>query len=194
MIPAPPARPRRAPPRELAGVPFGRPRLRANAGWGAAARGAMLTRLACAPGRDLVNRPGESGDPSRRSGAEVCQVPTRIVLSYLTLWAQRSRAQAWLPGDARSQGVGGLRPAGRCCGLYIGPAFVTCLEICCSPSRGPVSGPAPSGCSEPRAGGLATQCERGRVRSAPAGTPNADLVRRGLLAGSSWPKRQIDQF
>jgi hypothetical protein len=22
----------------------------------------------------------------------------------------------------------------------------------------------------------------------------ADLVRRGLLAGSSWPKRQIDQF
>jgi hypothetical protein len=30
-------------------------------------------------------------------GAEVCPLPTRIVLSYLTHWAQRSRAQDRLP-------------------------------------------------------------------------------------------------
>jgi transcriptional regulator with XRE-family HTH domain len=28
-------------------------------------------------------------------GRHMCQLPTRIVLSYLTLWPQRSRAQAW---------------------------------------------------------------------------------------------------
>jgi hypothetical protein len=37
--------------------------------------------------------PGSSPGPHRRRQA--CPLPTRIVLSYLTLWPQRSRAQAW---------------------------------------------------------------------------------------------------
>ena len=46
-----------------------------------------------------------------------------IVLSYLTLWVQRSSSQAQLPGGARSLGASGLQPArGRCSHLYIGPA------------------------------------------------------------------------
>jgi hypothetical protein len=101
--------------------------------------------------RSHGDSPGGSGAQPAAGGTDVWPLPTRIALSYLMLWAQRSSSQAWLPGDARSQGGGGLRPAGRCCGLCIGLAVVTCLEICCSPSRSPVSGLAPFGCSEPRA-------------------------------------------
>src|SRR6266576_4513233 len=42
--------------------------------------------------------PGESGGPSRCRGAGVCPFPMSIVLSYLTLWVQRSSSQAQLPG------------------------------------------------------------------------------------------------
>ena len=40
---------------------------------------------------------------------------------------------------------------GRCCGLYIGPTVVTCLEIHWLPGFW-YSGPAPSRYTQPRAG------------------------------------------
>jgi hypothetical protein len=51
-------------------------------------------------------------------------------------------------------GANGLSTAaGRCCDLYIRPALVTCLELCCSPTPGiPVSGSALSGYSLARPG------------------------------------------
>ena len=60
----------------------------------AAGRRARLTNDASTFGHQL---PGSL--PQRI--AEVCPLPTRIALSYLMLWPQRSRAQARLPGDAR---------------------------------------------------------------------------------------------
>jgi hypothetical protein len=57
--------------------------------------------------------PGESGGPSRRSGAEVCPLPTRIVLSYLTYWVQRSSSHAQLPGGPRLRALARRAPAGR---------------------------------------------------------------------------------
>jgi hypothetical protein len=83
-------------------------------------------------------RPSRTARVSRCSATvyaarQVCQVPTGIVLSYLMLWPQQSRAQDRLPGDARSHGADRLRPADRCRDLYIRPAVVACCEICCSP-------------------------------------------------------------
>jgi hypothetical protein len=40
-----------------------------------------------------------------------------------------------------------------CAVAYIGPAVVTCLETCCSHPGLPISGPAPSGYSQPGLGG-----------------------------------------
>jgi hypothetical protein len=62
--------------------------------------------------------PSESGGPSRRSGAEVCPLPTRIVLSYLTLWVQRSSSASWRDPLAWRQrttasGAGAVTGAGR---------------------------------------------------------------------------------
>ena len=92
MIPVPPARPRRAPPRELAHVPSGRPRFRTNAGRDAAARGAVLTRFAYAPRRNLVNGSSESGDPSPAEIGSVSSVnedrlviPDAVVLTRIML-------------------------------------------------------------------------------------------------------------
>src|SRR6266487_7029698 len=110
--------------------------------------------------------------PVRPQRSEVCPLPTRIVLSYLTLWAQRSSSQAQLPGGplawrqrTTASGAGAV--------TYIGPTVVTCLEI-----RWPTgfwfSGPAPSRYSQPKAGRSATECERGRGLSALAGTPIAE--------------------
>ena len=73
---------------------------------------------------------------------------------------------------------------GRCCHLYIGPTVVTCLEIRWPPGFW-FSGPAPSHYSQPRAGRSATECERGRVRSALAGTPIADY---SLPAAGAHPR------
>jgi hypothetical protein len=56
---------------------------------------------------------------SRSGIAEVCPLPTRIVLSYLTLWAQRSRAPAWAAGDTRLYGAGRLQQrAGGATSIY----------------------------------------------------------------------------
>ena len=52
--------------------------------------------------RGAPTQPGAISSAAR----QVCQLPTRIVLSYLMLWAQRSRAQAWPAGDTRSHGAG----------------------------------------------------------------------------------------
>src|SRR6266566_5819558 len=97
------------------------------------------------------------------------------------LWAQRSRAQAWLAGDVRLHGAGGLRQRAGAV-TYIRTAVVTCLELCCSPPPGlPVSGPAPSGYSLARPRCLATQCERGGGALTLAGTPNdAPMPCQGL--------------
>jgi hypothetical protein len=75
----------------------------------------------------LIETPGRfrPTDPSRRSRAELCPLPTRIDLSYLTLWAQRSSSQAQLPGGARLAPTG-YRQRGRCCHLSIGPTVVMC--------------------------------------------------------------------
>lgn len=61
-------------------------------------RAAALGSEACAS-RPPVTEVTESGNPIRHSGADVCPVLTRIVLSYLTDWA-RNRVSARL-----SQGV-----------------------------------------------------------------------------------------
>src|SRR6266566_3948148 len=53
---------------------------------------------------------------------QVCSLPTRIALSYLTLWAQRSSSQAQLPAEARSLGANGVQPAGQVLSP-IGPAI-----------------------------------------------------------------------
>src|SRR6266516_358012 len=89
--------------------------------------------------------------PVRPQRSEVCPLPTRIDLSYLTLWAQRSSSQAQLPGGplawrqrTTASGAGAV--------TYIGPAAVTCLEICWPPGFW-FGGPAPSRYSQPRAGG-----------------------------------------
>src|SRR6266516_4344097 len=47
-----------------------------------------------------------------RTAHHVYPLPMRIVLSYLTHWAQRSRAQARLHRDARSDGGGGATASG----------------------------------------------------------------------------------
>ena len=50
------------------------------------------------PVRDAPHRrhlPAPGGAVVRRSGAEVCPFPMSIVLSYLTLWAQRSSSACW---------------------------------------------------------------------------------------------------
>ena len=74
---------------------------------GLSARSAAGPALGAEPGRAVASgsetcasRPPvtevtESGNPIRRSGADVCPVPTRIVLSYLTLWVQRSSSASW---------------------------------------------------------------------------------------------------
>ena len=72
---------------------------------------------------------------------------------------------------------GELRQRGSCSDLYIRPAVVTCLELCCSHLGLPVSGPAPSGYSPARPRYPTTQCERGCEASALAGTPNAESGR-----------------
>jgi hypothetical protein len=129
------------------------------------------------------------------SGAELCLLPTRIVLSYLTHWAQRSRTQAravWRRPLASRRRTTGQR--GRCCDLYIGPAVVTRLEICCPLSGLLVGGPAPFGYSQPRAGRLATQCECGRGPSALAGTPNADSGAPRIVLGRQCLDLQNIQF
>ena len=83
---------------------------------------------ACAS-RPPVTEVTESGNPIRRSGADVCPVPTRIVLSYLTLWAQRSSHKlSFLEGPARWAPTDDSQ-RGRCCHLYRGLAVVTCLEV-----------------------------------------------------------------
>ena len=63
----------------------------------------------------------------RRHGRQVCPVPTRIALSYLTC-GHTSRSPRRRPERAGPHGAGGLRPEDRCRGLYIGRS-VTCLEI-----------------------------------------------------------------
>jgi hypothetical protein len=61
--------------------------------------GAIARRL---PGGPVPSPP--------RAVPDVWPLPTRIALSYLTHWVQRSRPQARLPADARSLGLGGLWP------------------------------------------------------------------------------------
>ena len=100
-----------------------------------------------------------------RAACQVCPLPTRIVLSYLTLWVQRSSSQAQLPGGARSLGANGLQPAGQVLSPIYRAGRVTCLEIRWPPGFW-FSGPAPSRYSQPRAGRPATECERGRGLSA----------------------------
>ena len=79
---------------------------------------------------------GESADPSRRSGTEVCPLPTRIVLSYLTDLARRITTQSgWgmithraPAGDSKR----GLVPPGD-----TRPAIVTYRKAGCAPPRRP---------------------------------------------------------
>jgi hypothetical protein len=83
--PAPPTKPRRAPPRELADVPSGRPRFRTNAGRGAAGPRCRVdaSRIRAPP--EPSERPRRVRSPIPPQRSEVCQVPTRTNLSYLTL-------------------------------------------------------------------------------------------------------------
>jgi hypothetical protein len=94
-----------------------------------------------------------------------------VVPDVLGTAIKSTRSAAW---DARSHGTGGLPPAGQVLRpLYIGPAVMTCLKICRSPARLPASGQGSSNSSRPRAGHLATQCERSMGSAASPGTPNA---------------------
>jgi hypothetical protein len=105
--------------------------------------------------------PGEPGTQPAAGSTAVCPLPVRIVLSYLTYWYNDQDHKIDCL-DARSHSIGTLPPAGYVLRLlYIGPAVVTCLKICCSPSRLPASGQGPSSYSRSRAGCPATQCERG---------------------------------
>jgi hypothetical protein len=79
--------------------------------------------------------PSESGGPSRRSGAEVCPLPTRIdfvVPDALGTTIKSTSMASWRYTLAWRRRA---TAAGRCCDLYMRPAVVRCLELCCSPSR-----------------------------------------------------------
>jgi hypothetical protein len=69
--------------------------------------------------------PGESGGPSRRSGAGVCPLPTRIDFSYLTLWAHRQDHQRGLPGPCWPAWHRRAPPAG---GRCRGPMYKACCR------------------------------------------------------------------
>jgi hypothetical protein len=133
---------------------------------------------------------------SCRRGAEMCQLPTRIVLSNLTDWAQRSSSAS---RRGRSPGANGLQPAGQVLPPPLGAAAVTCPEIRWPPGFW-FSGPAPSRYSQLRTGRPATECERGRVsrrgqarltptrrlflRLSERRSPSADLPVRGCYRGT----------
>jgi hypothetical protein len=115
-------------------------------------------------------------------------LPARIALSYLTHWVQRSRPQAGdllTPARLASAGYG---QRDKRCDLYIGPAAVTCPEICCTPSRASGSGPAASATASRRLGAWLRNVSAAGVseRSQARRTPNICASPRvGTTAASS---------
>ena len=103
-------------------------------------------------------RPGSPPQPI----AELCPLPTRIGLSYLTDLARVIAAwRGW--GVIAHKGAGRLRPRGRCRGLHRRRGVVTYLKVRCAP--GPGSGqadrlPLPWFLPPAGAGRSATQRER----------------------------------
>ena len=79
--------------------------------------------------------------------AEVCPLPTRIALSYLTDLARDRDRRAARPGRECSQGAGRLPPAGGSVGRHIRPAVATVTYLKFAARSGPglrVSKPAPA--------------------------------------------------
>jgi hypothetical protein len=158
--------------------------------------GAQPARGPCHQRRPrAVNRPGKSGDPSRRSGADVCPLPTRIVLSYLTLWAHRQDHKRGLPGPCWPAWCRRVpRQEAGAVGLFMRPAVAACFEIRCSrtPSFRSGIGPrcpplSPVGVCAP-----ATQCERSGGTT--SGRKRADYERSGSWADCPGVCAQIHRF
>src|SRR2546430_11764589 len=87
--------------------------------------------------------PGESGGPSRRSGAESVPIVYEdrlVVPDTLGTTIKLTSSASW--GPARLAPTD-YRQRGRCCHLYLGPTVVTCLQIPLPPGFW-FSGPAPT--------------------------------------------------
>jgi hypothetical protein len=161
-----------------------------------------------------MHRPAGRDQPSSapaRATRQACPWPRRNALSYLTLWAQRSRAPTTPPGDARSRGADGLRPGGRCLGLSIyRAAAVTYLDIYCSLARGfwlanrplrpqPTRGRArlrnvSAAGVPPRWRTRRSPTRRGSPRACASGTSSTDQsVRRGYIRRWCWFVVRLDE-
>ena len=128
--------------------------------------------------------------------AEVCPLPTRIALSYLTDLARDRDRRAARPGRECSQGAGRLPPAGGSVGRHIRPAVATVTYLKFAARSGPglrVSGPAPAAFwLRPPAGpgALPRNVRTVEVPRAIASTPNGSSLSRGRrFSGEFRPGR-----
>ena len=61
-------------------------------------------------------------------GRQVCLLPTRIALSYLTLWVHPAKITT-VPGASRSRGLSRVRPTGKCHRPFMGPGWTARQDV-----------------------------------------------------------------
>jgi hypothetical protein len=98
--------------------------------------------------------------PPRTPSVPIANENRLVVADTLGTTIKLTSSASWAPARMASAGYG---QRDRCCGLYMGPAVVTCLEICCNLSRAPVSGPAPLATASRRLGARLRTVSAARV-------------------------------